>query len=254
MDNSTTIMIAMLFIIVIYLQMQINKLSNNENFVDTNTVTTDNLNAITNLGNLASDILNKGALTVASDLTLGGPLNLPNNVSLTSDGDWLRIRKTGTTTGDQSIYTMGLAAKDLWCQGGTLWAGTTNVGGPLNLPNGTSLTSDTDWLRVRKTGTTATDQSVYTMGLAAKDLWCGGGTLTANITNSNIINVNSLTANGDVTIKGNLRVTGNITFGTPGAEYTLMPGGDGCRIASGDANDSQRWWFQRNPGSKSLYK
>jgi len=31
-----------------------------------------------------------------------------------------------------------------------------------------------------------------------------------------------------------------------------MPGGDGFRIASGGANDSQRWWFKRNSSQRNV--
>jgi len=58
---------------------------------------------------------------------------------------------------------------------------------------------------------------------------------------------------GDTILNGNLVVSGTITIGTAGDEYTLMPGGDGFRIASGGANDSQRWWFRRNPGKRNVF-
>jgi hypothetical protein len=59
---------------------------------------------------------------------------------------------------------------------------------------------------------------------------------------------------GDTIIDGNIILNGQVTIGTPGSgsEYTLMSGGDGFRIASGGENDSQRWWFKRNPGQRNV--
>ena len=94
MDNNSIIMFAIVFIFIIYQQMQINKLTidNQENFADTNTVTTENLNAITNLGNLADSILSKNALNISSELkvndriTINSPTNTDKTALCINDG------------------------------------------------------------------------------------------------------------------------------------------------------------------------
>jgi len=80
MDNSMLIMNAILFILIIYLQLQINKLSNNnqENF----DAASDNIASINNLGKLAGDILNTttGTLKIPVTTNINGGLSLNGGI------------------------------------------------------------------------------------------------------------------------------------------------------------------------------
>ena len=104
------IMNAILFILIIYLQLQINRLSNNnqENF----DVTSDNLTAITNLGNLAGDILTKSALTIPVPTTISGGIfgkysYLTNDNNGGNDAPLLigSVNPTNTTSVNQWLFS-----------------------------------------------------------------------------------------------------------------------------------------------------
>jgi hypothetical protein len=70
---------------------------------------------------------------------------------------------------------------------------------------------------------------------------------------SSEIRANTMSTEAGIIVGGNLRVFGDITFGQPGAEYTLNGNTDGLRIVSGpNTNDSQRLWFKRNPGQRNV--
>lgn len=200
-NNSIIIMFAIIFIFIIYQQMQINKLSNNnqENF---DAASDANIAAISNLGKLAGDILNKGALTLSSDLTISGSINLPNTMSLTSDSDWVRLRKTGTTGGDQSVYTKGLAVKDLWCGIGNVTTSTLNVGKGafISDPTGNSLilnSGTNQWLF--NTYPTNTNLSIRGWDINGGSDKKGGWT----------DELFKIELNGTVHVKGDLHVAGN---------------------------------------------
>ena len=92
-NNFLLVLIIILFVFITYLQRQVNQLSQaTENFADTNTVTTENLNAITNLGNLADSILSKNALNISSELkvndriTINSPTNTDKTALCINDG------------------------------------------------------------------------------------------------------------------------------------------------------------------------
>ena len=70
------------------------------------------------------------------------------------------------------------------------------------------------------------------------------------ITGTNTIKGNTQ-HDGNSTITGNLVVNGTISIGVGDTLYTFAPGNDGLRIATGNANDSQRHWFKKNPGQRN---
>ena len=125
-NNSITIMIAILFVLIIYQQMQINKLSNNENFVDTNTVTTENLTAITILGNLAGDILTKNSLKIPGNKITnqsGGYFSIEDDGGNTlvlqssdSTNKWVfnTYPTSNTNIPSRNLCIIGMTAAGLW--------------------------------------------------------------------------------------------------------------------------------------------
>ena len=176
MDNNSIIMFAIVFIFIIYQQMQINKLTidNQENFADTNTVTTENLNAITNLGNLASDILSKGALNVAGDLKVNGITNLFRQSIEDDTGNALTI---GTIGNNADINGSKYINR---------WMLNTYAGPPpLTGPNIT--TTSLHFSALKANGTTT-----------PSDLW-NGSVVSIDMSGNMIIT-------GNLTVKGNIRV------------------------------------------------
>jgi hypothetical protein len=240
MDNSVTIMFAILLVFIIYLQIQINKLSSNnqENFdtPDPNTV------AIANLNNLANSILNKNALTISTDTTISGQINVPYDMSLVAGNDkWLRVYSTTTKN-----YDAGFAAKNLWCGDGTLTAKGVSI---ISTDNPLIMGSKNKWLF-----NTFDDTETLIIRRANGD-W--SEPLFILDKNGNLNVKGSISCNGTITATGNINTAsdliaaGGVSTGTNDAKYTLWGGGDGFRISTGGANDTQRHWFRKNPGQKN---
>ena len=76
-----------------------------------------------------------GNTKISNDLSVGGKLNLPNNTSLSADGDdathWLRLQQTNNPGQYKS-----LAVKDLWCQAGDSVLHSTTINNSGNVTTG----------------------------------------------------------------------------------------------------------------------
>ena len=81
-----------------------------------------------------------GNTKISNDLSVGGKLNLPNNTSLSADGDdathWLRLQQTSNPAQYKS-----LAVKDLWCQAGDSVLYSTTIGNSGNATINGTLTA-----------------------------------------------------------------------------------------------------------------
>jgi len=211
------------------------------------------IEAIRNLSSIATQ-LTTGGLTIPGNLLLqsGTVIDLGSNdttrevnagkIGYNVFGDALSIVGKGKAGESRRInlYDSVNVFGNLTTNGSSKVGGNFTVEGKLILPNNTQLSADGDdathWLRLQQ----ANNPGQY-KSLAAQDLWCAGTLSSGTINNE-----------GNATINGNLQVNGVITIGTGAGAYTLMPGVDGFRIASGGANDSQRWWFKRNPGQRNV--
>jgi hypothetical protein len=256
MDNPVTIIFAILFILIIYLQIQINSLKNNQENFDAPDLNTQ---AIANLNNLASNILNNDQLTVPTNISISGQINLTNDISLVPGTDkWLRVYSTTTKN-----YDAGFAAQNLWCQNGTLFAKNASVTGNLTANDinvkGLDITSTDNPLQLgsrNKWLFNTYDNEERLIIRRANGGWSDPLFILDKDGNLNVrgsISCNgTITATGNINTSSNLIAAGGVSTGTGGNKYTIFGGNgnDGLRIATGDANDDLRHFFPKNPNPK----
>lgn len=222
------------------------------------------VDAIRNLSAVASALQSGG-------LTVPGRLNLPNNTSLSADGDdpthWLRIVQTKNPAQYKS-----LAALDLWCQAGTMYSGTISNTGNAAI-NGTITTgaistgaiTTADWFRVKGGnglffqdfggGWHMTDDQ-WIRAYNGKSVYCASKTLTEKlqVEQETVLN-GATTVTGNATINGNLKVHGKILLGDSGyaiwnegifvyIAHTNKGSGAGC-IVSMEVNTAGKWLIRR---------
>ena len=259
MDNPITIIFAILFILIIYLQIQINILKNNQENFD---APDSNTQAIANLNNLASNILNNDQLTVPTNISISGQINLTNDISLVPGTDkWLRVYSTTTKN-----YDAGFAAQNLWCQNGTLFAKNASVTGNLTANDinvkGLNINSTADPLIMGSKNKWLFNTYDDGESLEIKRVQPGSpsgwsDSLFILDKNGNLNVKGSISCNGTITAIGNINTSshliaaGVVSTGTGDSKYTLFGGTEGFRIATGNANDTERHWFRRNPGVKN---
>jgi hypothetical protein len=266
MDNSFTIIIAIMFILIIYLQLQITQIKNDnlENF----DASSDNVTAINNLGTLANSILTGGKLNIPGDTTISGGTLKINNI------------ESGYSTSIEKLGVVSTHTDGAW---GMLWGGGCALigkeGNTIRMGHA-SDTKATNWkerLNISATGGVTIPGGVY-IGDSATIANAAGNTLVLSSTNSasqvnqflfntypntNLLMIRANTANGTngtggwsepiftIDSKGNMSIPGNLTIGKAGAEYTLISDTDAFRIASGPTNDANRYAFKRNAGQKN---
>ena len=231
------LVILFLFMIIFYKIYNLEN-KNNENFAVTddiktaiNQVYTADIEAIRNLSSIATKLTISGGLVVPGklqindDITISGNLLAKKICVIGKSGDNI------SSTVSDSVHnanTMCIVGQDssgagsarqikMWDNvkisndlnvgnGLTVANGLTITNGKLNLPNNTSFSADGDdathWLRLQQTNNPSQYKS-----LAVKDLWC-------NASDGNLFSRN-ITNDGDVTIKGTLRI-GNIPIWNEG--------------------------------------
>jgi hypothetical protein len=218
--NTMKIVIILLVgIIIILLYQQQNRGNDVLEHLTTTSVTTNeglqNISAVYNTGNATLTNLN-----ITGGLKIGG-LTIDSAGNITTPGNI-------TSAGKNS--TLGK------------W---TIIDNSIGIPGIADINMGTDaWLRLVNYGTGMGGAYAGTAGsaggFAGQNLWCGGGTAFTN-------NINA---------SGSATVNGTVTIGAPGGgDYTLWGGGDGFRICTGGANDTQRFFFVRSPAKQpNFYK
>ena len=218
-----------------------------------NQVYNADIEAIRNLSSIATQLTTNGGLVVPGSLKVAGKLatnNLDPDNMPDGWGGGLRIFD-GYASGTMGFGPDGKTLKAYMnSSGDALVSGTLNAGAITSGPITTGAITSRDWFRVkddngfyfqdRGGGWNMTD-TTWIRSYGGKNVYCNAE-----------IRANRMSTEGGMVIDGNLQVNGVITIGTGASAYTLMPGGDGFRIASGGANDIQRWWFKRNPGQRNV--